>query len=45
MEGLWLEDIMRLEDKKLLPVRAIALGDTGTPLDNKMGRVRLSPLM
>ena len=45
MPRVWLEDTVMLEDKRLLPVMAVGLGDTGTPLDQKMGRVRVSPLM
>ena len=44
LEGSWLEDSVTVEDKSLLPVMAVALGDTGTPLDQKAGRVRVSPL-
>ena len=43
--GVWLADRLTITDPALLPVISVALGDTGHPRDDKMGRIRISPLM
>ncbi|KMY99176.1 neurexin-4 isoform X1 [Drosophila simulans] len=40
----WMEDGGDIREKEYLPVRAVKFGDTGTPLDEKMGRYTLGPL-
>ncbi|XP_016966084.1 neurexin-4 isoform X2 [Drosophila biarmipes] len=40
----WMEDGGDIREKEYLPVRSVKFGDTGTPLDEKMGRYTLGPL-
>lgn len=41
----WREDSGKIREKEHLPVKAVRIGDTGTPLDGKQGRYTLGPLM
>ncbi|XP_014482279.1 PREDICTED: neurexin-4 isoform X1 [Dinoponera quadriceps] len=41
----WLEDGGDITEKEYLPVKQLRFGDTGTPVDEKMGRYTLSPLI
>ena len=43
--GEWLEDAGNITQMEHLPVRALHFGDTGTPMDSKMGRFQLGPLV
>ncbi|XP_058066107.1 neurexin-4 [Anopheles bellator] len=40
----WLEDGGDIREKEYLPVRGLRFGDTGTPVDEKLGRYTLGPL-
>ena len=41
----WLSDGGNISIKEHLPVRGVHFGDTGTPLDGKVGRFELGPLV
>lgn len=41
----WQEDSGDIREKEFLPVKAVRFGDTGTPLDEKLGRYTLGALM
>ncbi|XP_065089213.1 neurexin-4 isoform X1 [Ochlerotatus camptorhynchus] len=40
----WQEDGGEIREKEYLPVKALRFGDTGTPVDEKLGRYTLGPL-
>nr|XP_040229697.2 neurexin-4 isoform X1 [Anopheles coluzzii] len=40
----WQEDGGDIREKEYLPVRGLRFGDTGTPVDEKLGRYTLGPL-
>jgi hypothetical protein len=40
----WQEDGGEIKEKEFLPVKTLKFGDTGTPVDGKMGRYTLGPL-
>ncbi|XP_055611113.1 neurexin-4 isoform X3 [Uranotaenia lowii] len=40
----WQEDGGEIREKEFLPVKALRFGDTGTPVDEKLGRYTLGPL-